>query len=546
MTPVQGKGWHRLVVGAWLVALVLGMMVPVYSDEVGWRLQARAGLDGIDKLYSEQCGPSTLARPLWFMWPVRWYSAFFNLALPDPFWVRASGVAYALVWAGLLLWLIAAMIPDRARRASAGMLVVGLLGLGTLPLQLVWSRPEQPILLCATAALLIAWQGWRASMPEGRKPQGWLRVAGILALALIALSYHFKALVLIPLFATCLLACDRQRGTRAVRILSLPVLGVLSWQAAQYWFGRLSCPGDPVLAAQHASQSLLLGGKAGLGAALWAVLGNYNLPIYVMRAAPNVTPMSNWLHPHLVSKAQQIAWSAGMILLWLAGFVTAMGAAITAGRAAWQRRALDLRLVFAVVLFGTASVWCVGQKVRNSYEAAFVLPLLALAYVCALGAAEAGAPRQTGAIARLTGWAMLISLILVGGIYGPSLAQAARHPGYVAGQPLSVSVADYPRARAEIIAAARQCGIGPESHPQRLLLDDLTYFAFMRSPQPDHHLAVLDAKWNGAVGANPLPYLRSIHAGGMVVGCQFLSPALRQKAHERGGYCCMSGLDWGL
>ena len=43
----------RLVAGAWGLSLLLGLLVPVYSDEVGWRLQERAGLDGVDKLYSE-------------------------------------------------------------------------------------------------------------------------------------------------------------------------------------------------------------------------------------------------------------------------------------------------------------------------------------------------------------------------------------------------------------------------------------------------------------------------------------------------------------
>ena len=540
----QGKALHRLVIAAWLVALALAVLVPVYSDEVGWRLQERAGIDGFDKLYSEQCGSTTLARPVWFMWPVRWYSAFFNLAAPDPLWLRLSGVAYALVWAGLLLWLIAAMIPDRARRATVNTLTIGLLGLGTLPLQLVWSRPEQPILLAATAAMLIAWQGWQsgqAAAPSRWQSARWhgpLRLAAIPALAAIALSYHFKALVLIPLFATCLLACDRQSRTRPLRLLSVPLLALLAWQAASYWFARLACPGDPVLAAQHARQSLILGHQSPL-TTLLALLRNYNLPHYITLAAPDITPMSNWLRPHLVSKAQQIIWSVAMILLWLAGFVAAARAGIAAGKAAWRRRALDLRLVFAIMLFGAASVYCVGQTVRNSYEAAFVLPLLALAYACALSATQAAPPRNT---ARLTGWAMLLSALLVGGIYGPSLVQAARQPGPVPGQPLSVSVADYASARADILATARLCGLGPQS--PRLLLDDATYFALMRSPQPDHQIAVLDPKWNGTVGADPLAYLRANHASGMVLACQDLPPALRRKAHAHGAYCCMSGLDW--
>ena len=516
----------RIVTGALALALLLGMLVPVYSDEVGWRLQERAWLDGVDKAYSEQCGAHTLARPLWYMWPVRWYSGVFNMALPDPFWVRVSGVAYALVWSWMLLGLMRRMGAGRA----ATIMVLGLLGLGTLPLQLVWSRPEQPILLCLTGAMILAW--------DGQKRASWWRGLAVLLLAGVALSYHFKALVLLPVFIACALASDRRRITLGPRVaVALGMIAAVP-ATAHYWFDRLSCAIDPVLSAQHAEQSLHYDPARGLIGNLLTVLGNYNLPAYVTLAAPDVTPMAHWLPYHLVSKPEQIAWSVVMIALWFFAFMLAGGALWRAVRGRWRAAAGDLRVVLALLLFGTASAYGAVQVVRNAYEAAFVLPLLAMAYAAALSAAPEPSARLK-AMAGLTGLAMLGSMVLVSTIYGPALVRASQASGYSEAHPLSVPVFHYQGARTRITQAAALCGITPDNHAQRLLLDDASYFTFMASRLPDHHLSVLEPQWRGSM-TDPLAYLRAQGIDGVVVACRFMEPAVRAKARELGGVCCLS------
>lgn len=522
-----------MVAGAWLAALALAFLVPVYSDEVGWRLQERGGLDGLDKLYSEQCGPNTLARPLWFMWPVRWYSAFFNTLLPDPFWVRASGVAYALLWAGLLLALLMRVAGNRA--PAIIVLCVGLMGLGTEPLQLAWSRPEQPIVLAATGALLLAWGGYRQG--------GWWRGPAILALTTVALSYHFKALVLVPLWLVCLFFSDRPGRPWAARLIMAAALVGLAAQAGGHWYTRLSCPGDNVLATQHAAQSLHFAPGTGLPARVATVIGNFAMPAYVSRAAPDATPMASWLPAGLVSHHQQTGWRIAMTALWAIALLLALAAIASALRQRGRAALADPRLGFAVMLFGTASVYCVGQVVRNAYEATFVLPLLAMGCGCALAIApEATLPRLR-IVSTITGLAMLASMALVGAIYGPSLVRATSASGYLAQQPLSVPVFHYAAARATITRAGALCGLSPDNTRQRLLLDDATYFTFMRTTLPDHHLSVLDPQWSGKV-TDPLAYLKAQGMDGAVVACRFLSPQLRQKARAFGGVCCLSRANW--
>lgn len=517
--------------------LLVGLALPLYTDEVGWRLQERAGIDGVDKLYSEQCGPNTLAAPAWFMWPVRWYSAFFNTAWPAPFAVRLSGVAYALMWGAMLLVLIRRVAGDQQRRNHLTMLCCGLMGLGVMPWLLVWSRPEQPIILAATASLLIA------CGPARDAPARWWAPVSILMLGVIALSYHFKALILVPLFIAAMIAAAPPR--RAWMIQGLCILALLAVTAvsARYWFGRLACPGDPLIAAEHARQSLGLQLLAGGG---WAMaplrlIANYQLPVYVAQATPDVTPMSNWLQPHLVGKPTQIAWTVVMIALWLAGFVLTVWTLV----AAWWGRRMDRSLWLAGVTLACASAWCVSQVVRNVYEASFVLPLLTLTYALALSARvlPERVPTALRRVAITIGLALPISAMAILAIYGPSLVATIGKGGYLPGQSDSVGLADYGGVRRQILRAAAACGITPQGHPARLLVDDVTYFTFMDAPLPDHKISVLEPQWSGRL-TDPLAYLRQRQSSGAVLACSALPAPLRARAHATGAFCCIGPDQW--
>lgn len=517
--------------------LLVGLLTPLYSDEVGWRLQERAGIDGLDKLYSEQCGPNTLAVPPWFMMPARWYSAFFNTAWPDPLAVRLSGVAYALMWVVLLLMLVRRVTEDPLRREWLTMLGCGLMGLGVLPWLLVWSRPEQPIILAATASVLLALP------PRGQQSTRWWVPVAILVLATIAMAYHFKTLVLLPLFITAMLVSMPPRRGWKVQLPCLIALLAMSAVSSRYWFGRMACPGDPVMAAEHAKQSLGLQllTSGGWVMAPLRLLANYNLPAYVIQGAPDVTPMSSWLPPYLVSRSTGIGWAVALIELWLVGFVLAVWAMV----AALVKRRLDGAMVLAWVTLACMSAWCVSQVVRNSYEASFVLPLLIVMMVLALSRTNQPAAllRVLARIAPLVGALLPVSAIAVLAIYGPSLAQTAGQSGYLPGRPYSVGLAHYSTLRRQIERAAAACGITPASHPARLLIDDVTYFTFMRSPLPEHKTSVLEPRFSGSL-SDPLAYLAERHSSGVILACSALPPALRARAHADGDFCCIGPDQW--
>src|SRR4051794_24442907 len=78
-----------------IASLLFGLLVPIYTDEVGWRFAARSAIDGgVDRSVAENCGPNTLAIVPLFMQPLRYASATVNLAFADPMFVRLTGVTF--------------------------------------------------------------------------------------------------------------------------------------------------------------------------------------------------------------------------------------------------------------------------------------------------------------------------------------------------------------------------------------------------------------------------------------------------------------------
>lgn len=552
----KALAWLRMgAVIMFLAAILGGLLLPVYADEIGWRFQERAALDGVDKLFSEACGPNTLAVPPFFMMPARWYSALFNTLFAAPYWIRISGVLYALGLA-LLVWkLIARVAADRRRRDLLVVLAAGLMMGGLMPLLLVWSRPEQPVLLAIAGAMLIALSG--GGDRAGRVPAGsaWLRLTAIVLLACVALSYHMKGLFGLPVFGAAILLCARGRGTVAARAAGMAFLLAATGWALHYWSARLACPADDVLreiyAAHNLGTELAGGGLQELAALAGRLAGNASLLSYVALIAPNPSPMSDWLVPGQISAQAGLGWARGLALLWLAVLLAAAWRLLLAALEAVRERRIEPAAVLSGCLFVTAIGWSALQVRRNTYEAGFVLPLLMMAVVLALSVRlrrddEGAANRRAGhwlapwlsVPAIAAGAAGILSVPAVGAIYGPSLVGALSAPAYILPQQrYSLSLGGYGAAKEEIRAAARLCGIPPAGRARALMVDDLTYLAYVRSHLPQHRLGVV-GEWRGRID-DPVAYLKSRGSDGIIVGCHVLPDALRSRARTTGRFCCM-------
>lgn len=544
----RALAWLRNVGLALFVAsLVAGIFLPVYADEIGWRLQERAAFDGVDKLYTELCGPNTLATPPFWMMPARYYSALFNSLFPDPLYVRLSGILYALAWTAMLLVLVRRVAGDARERTALTTMAIGFLSLGTMPLMLVWSRPEQPILLALTGAMLIATRTTATQPADART--AWLRSLALLAIALVALSYHIKAIFGLPLFLACLVLASRGSKAHLARALVAIVLVAATAWAAHYWIDRLQCPGNAAVRADFTRNNT---GAALISASGWSqilpligqALNNVSLFQYLGMPAPRPEPMSYWLPWHRIDLAQSFAFFLVIVSAWLLALVFALwGLAVAAWRS-WRARQLDERIVLPSLLLVTVLGWSASQGFRNVYEALFVVPLTVLAVVLAFPILRDDEPlirRWKAGVTTAVGALGVISIPLVAALYAPPLARAAGERGYVSAQPYSVGVFGYGALKPDILATARQCGIVDADRNRALLIDDTTYFTFMKSRLPEHRQGLFS---DVVADVDPIAYLRGIRSDGLVVSCQNLPPELRARAKSVGKFCCLGPPGW--
>ncbi len=534
------RDWPRLAALiafiAFLGSLLFGLLLPVYTDEVGWRMQLRAGFDGgVDRMLSDICGPNTIAAPLWFMVPQRLVSAWLNTAFPDPLYVRIIGVSCAFGWAFLMRSLIAQIAGDARRRNILTALAFGLLGLGVLPIMLVMSRPDQTVLLAATGAIV-------ATLAAARSRLAWLWPLVILLCGVAAVSQHMKGILFVPLFLLCLFFAGRERITLRVRLALMLGFAVLSVQAAGYWSARFQCPGDAVMAGELAKQNLasaIAAGDSWQSLADKAIQGA-NPNGYIVIAEARKSPMSTWLPYGRIEAGGTALRYLPMSLAWNAALLAALACLIRALLLCWRKRQLDFPALTAAATAGLMLVWGTSQLTKNDYEAMVVLPMLAIFVVMALSAVE-WTERRAGQLGIAATVLVAISLVAQADIvrrYYPPLVAAATHPGIVADQGFSASTYGYGTIREQIRSTARQCGIGAKGRAFKPMVDDTTYFAMMDSFRPFHVLGVLE-KWNGSI-RDPQAYLKSQGSEGMIIGCRLLTPEAQAKGHRNGDFCCIS------
>lgn len=532
---------ERVTFASFLLSLLLGMLVPIYTDEVGWRMQLRAGIDGgVDRLLSDICGPNTIAAPPLFIMPVRAMSAWFNLTFPDPFYVRIISVACAIGWAFLLRALIGRLATSTGQRSLLRTLAFGLLGMGVLPLMLIMSRPDQAVLIAMTATLFVAVYAARRTDETDRLALLWPFV--IAALGLVAISYHLKGILIAPLILVCIFFAGSGRRTLPSRIVAILMFAALAAQGAHYWTERLRCPDDPVLAEKLAKQNIAsaLANEGDWRNLTMTALKGANPNNYIILAEARRFPMSNWLPQGKIDGETALLRFTAMGLAWNLAIIIALVCLIRTVRTSWRERRLALTTAVPIVLAGLAMIWGISQRIRNDYEIMTVLPMLALFCLFSL-AGIAWSPLQTRRLRIITAAVAVFSMagqLDIALRYYPSLRAASAQAGYIEGQPFSASAYGYGPLRGKILETARLCHIGSSGRAQRPLVDDVTYFALTDSWRPFHRFGVLDT-WNGSI-RDPLAYLKAKGSEGVIVGCRNLSPELRQKAIQNGEFCCIS------
>lgn len=537
----------RILAFAVLVAFgltfCLSALVPIYGDEVGWKiLQARLFFDDFVNIsLLPQCGPAFTTPTPWFMVPVRALDAWLYGSMTSPLWLRAAGMSHLLIWLALVVGVLHGRLAPGLRGLSLASLLVAFVSLGVLPFMMVLNRPEQMLLMGLTVLYL-----WPLTVAEPRAGTAeFSRAVLFLLLVVMLFAHHPKSLAFSPLIIVSVLCLVRRR---VLRLTALAVAGYFAAASYVYWGERMKCPHDPLLEkglqTHVVSLSNILTDPL---PTIWIMVKNLAWSIkYVGFILFQDAYREDWLPPNddamfigiVVNVLISVVFLllACIILIW----------AYAAIRRTWTTLELSKRdgLVLSALL--SIAALAMIQTFKNWYEAALVVPLLG---VVALTAVPGHLPtwlrpwiKPLGAYLIGVG---LVSQVFLWSTFAPHLPTLTRG-GYLSAQGLSFSAFGYSDIRKIILQAADLCRIDPGKRSRHLVVDYLTYTALARTFQPYAIKSITgvggEHVFEQQSADKIIALLARSRSAGIVAGCQGLPSELRSEAKQIGPVCCLASL----
>jgi hypothetical protein len=528
----------------------LTVLLPVYSDELYWKMQlGRIFFDNMETIGvsgSPSCGAYAFPVPVLLL-PFRILDWLLYGFLDNPLWLRLASVPSAIVSLALIGVEIGRLFRPEIAFWKSITATFAFATLGVLPFGLVVSRPEQLLLLTIALMTIRACRLEPAGLKTPPGPMGKWRDWGIgLAVGLagaLALSSHPKAMYFLPIFLIAAAATTERIWPRVIA-LAIPTVTVLA--AYPYWSARLACPDDAGFRAGFAERSLIPAIQAGLGHAfLTAQLALSPIKFtFVWLILFGKKHMAEWLPsrpPSLFVNGVDHAIEALILLLMAAG-IAAYGVVVwrvVRSRSGW-------RPAFAVGALW-ACLWLLSFSTgeTSDYEGTLMVPLFALASILSIWLARDAIAGFFGAhFAALSARTFLYGLVAISivsqitllSIFTPDI-DAWRKGGYPAGQEHSASAFNYSEFAPEIVRAAARCGISPGTPARHLIVDELTYYPFRQSYQPIlmAYMALVEER-QGAAALRQL--IGKIGADGMIARCSAVPNALAAETIADGPFCC--------
>lgn len=530
------------VVLVFVALIVSGLLVPIYADEVSTKMtQATVFLhDGRMLTAIPQClrYPTMRIPASWYPAAAVYQGLYSGL---NPLMIRVSGIIF-----GLLFVLAAAL---GLRRVAPGNLpywpllagFVAVLGLGVLPFTLVLSRSEQWFLLLLT---------YFAFSPL-LSPRGGVLFSGLHALVFVTctslLFYtHPKAAFFAPVVIVS--GWIAFRGRRWLQILTAAFAIVCLAQSVLAAKELFDCENAPIIAAAFSKQTSSLSALVVEPVGLMLQLGG-NLLTFPKKVIDHsvfqLVYQSSWLPSVPVGDALDglvrlvNPLIAGCLLL-----VIALGLALppVAFVFARIRGSLgDLHFLTGILWLSLVAHLAI-YRTWNFYGGILVIGILILLIALSLG----GIPwskhlRKAGSavLVSLCTVFLLSTLVLVSSILPRLINDGGARGLGVPGQPLSVPTFTYPAQREKIRRFASFCGLEGDS-ARRLVVDDLTYFAFDGLREPMHLVYISESGMGPDIkGGDLIGFLNRMASPGVIAQCTFLPPAVRQYAMEDGNLCCV-------
>lgn len=506
-----------LTLGLMVLLMLIGMSIPVYVDELLFRMQLeRFFLEGGQVLTPfPQCADHFASPPPLTQMPG---AMLLGILYPhgDMLWIRLLGVLCALLWFGGL-WMLLARHEERRPVLFATLVAVQMLGV--MPFLLVLSRPEQWMVLCLATFVLL---------PQRVKP-GLPTMAGFMLLVSLFYFSHASALYFTPLLLVSALMLF------GVRWGWLPFCFIFF--AALQTFLRIQqimdCPQVPQLVETASKVSIPL-----------SLLAQDPIA-FIMQGVQNIgSNLSSLLHHAQLAENHQSNWLPAVMALKLSPFVHVVNVvmvvswAALAAIAVWTilRRPLSQPNRLALALLVSLAGMLFHYNRFHFYGVSLIMPLLVLLLVLAAPPLWVRMSNKVAGVIMALG-VFSASLLLLN--MAPELYRNAIQPyATIPGQPHSYQTWMSSRKTDEIAALSAQCEIEPSPHD--MVLDDASYPLFRSTPRPVFATMVHPDYIGTMLRGRLREFLLEQDSSGWIGRCDYLPAELGELAVRKGGFCCVS------
>ena len=542
----RGMVFDFVVIVVFFVVISTGILVPIYADEVAFRIMRSTFFTEHGRLLTlmPQCG-SDLGFPI--VWS--WFPAAigFSLIFSDlsPFGIRVAGLVTAIIWLASLTIVARILIPNKRHQLRWLSAMLATLGVGVLPLTLVLARSEQWLLLLLTVFILFPFVSQKINEVRSR-----FGLVSLLVMFCVLVSFtlyaHPKALFFVPLI--CVSAyCSFYAKSRFIFLMAGLFLFWTAFQTIDTTRLIVACPDAPVFAAYMASQTTKLSSFLQTPlATLWELCVNLAVaPILIGKHLLFQSGyQSAWLPPLPKADVGMLVRLVNFGIFSEIGLVIWGGLLlppVALGMSIKRRNFGPVFMLLAALWVGVAAHLAI-YKVWNFYGGALVLGLSVLLIVISAVLAQWTDLKCLVCEKIYIGFCLvfLVSACVLAVRVLPELFRViGSEPIGQKNQPLSVPAFGFSEQREKIRKFAGECSLHADG-AHRLVVDDLTYFAFDNLREPLHVVYFYEGAFGADVkGVATIRMLERLNVHGIVAQCTFMPPLLMKQARKDGNLCCV-------
>lgn len=543
--------WRRILIGSIILTFLLSAFVPIYVDELVYKLRlSRTLRDGALQLsFFPQCADTFVAALPWPLVPGGAVLALVwqNVGLLG---MRLASIAMFGLWLCMLWLIIRRSSVMTSARPYVFLAALSFLTFGVTAYAMVISRPDQFVLLVLTASLLLALVApdWIKDL-QTKPVLFWAGVAlvgiSFCLLTSIAAFSHPAIIYYLPFLVASVVIALRVSGWPATIAVILAVISIVLTGVLHHTRVLQTCA-EPSL---RTITSLYLVDVSALSTAPFQTLSQlvWNAVAGMSRVLANAifadSYQSSWLPPTsglgwfpptvMLGWAIQFAWHA-----LIAASIVACVLQLANGR--W--RAASSLLILGILLV-LCLLWQFSHaQGRNFTTMQLGLPLLILFSITALGPSAdailnsrwrrsiavfiAGVAISSAAVNAIFIAPQLVGSAVAGGLFNPK-----QHHSYTAWNQGERDAVTHRLAKA--------CNIRPRHAPD-LVLDDVSYYVFRHDKRPMFATYVDPNLMGSGLKGRLQSFLAERKSSGFIGKCNYLPHELQSLALRDGEACCVS------